>query len=85
MADVYALDRAAHAATADPKRLAVYIGHRIGAARARAGWTQSRLADELECDHSLISRYERGLRRPSLPTLYKLAAALGVPVTEFLP
>ena len=47
--------------------------------------TQERLAKKAGVTQGYIAQLEGGLRKsPSLPTLKKLARALGVPVTELL-
>jgi transcriptional regulator with XRE-family HTH domain len=47
--------------------------------------TQDKLARKAGVTQGYIAQLEGGLRKnPSLPTLKKLATALGVPVTELL-
>jgi transcriptional regulator with XRE-family HTH domain len=45
---------------------------------------QEDLAHEAGISTSTLSRVERGLHQPSLPTLRKLAAALGVPLADLV-
>ena len=52
--------------------------------RIEARLTQDALAELADVQQDKISRYECGEIEPSLPTLRKLAAALGVPVTELI-
>jgi transcriptional regulator with XRE-family HTH domain len=53
--------------------------------REREDMTQEQLAQKAGVTQGYIAQLEGGLRRnPSLPTLKKLARALGVPVTELL-
>lgn len=53
--------------------------------REAEGLTQETLAKKAGVTQSYIAQLESGLKKsPSLPTLKKLARALGVPVTELL-
>jgi len=53
--------------------------------RTELGMTQAALAQKVGVTKQYITMLERGKHRtPSLPTLRKLAKALGVPVTELL-
>jgi transcriptional regulator with XRE-family HTH domain len=53
--------------------------------REQEGLTQAGLAKRAGVTEAYISMIESGARKnPSLPTLKKLARALGVPVTELL-
>ena len=47
-------------------------------ARKKAGLTQKALADKLGIPYQGISQYERGVRKPKLETLDRIAEALGV-------
>ncbi len=44
-----------------------------------ARMTQIALADALHVDRAYVSALERGLRNPTVVTLYRIAEALGVP------
>jgi transcriptional regulator with XRE-family HTH domain len=46
--------------------------------RIRAGVSQERLALDSGLDRTFISLLERGLRQPSLRTIFALAANLGI-------
>jgi transcriptional regulator with XRE-family HTH domain len=46
--------------------------------RATCGLSQEALALTANVDRTFVSQIERGLRQPSLATLWKLAGALGV-------
>lgn len=50
-------------------------------ARKNAGLTQAELAARIGADKGYISRVERGLTIPTVSTLYKIAAAMGLVVT----
>lgn len=49
-------------------------------ARKNAGLTQQELAERIGADKSYISRVERGFIIPSVSTLYRIAAAMGLTV-----
>ena len=49
-------------------------------ARKNAGLTQQELADRIGANKGYISRLERGLIIPSVSTLYRIAAAMGLAV-----
>ena len=50
-------------------------------ARKKAGLTQAELAERIGADKGYISRLERGLTVPTVSTLYRIAAAMGLAVT----
>lgn len=52
--------------------------------RRAKGLSQERLAAESRLDRTFISLLERGQRQPSLSTLLRLAAALGVSASELV-
>jgi transcriptional regulator with XRE-family HTH domain len=53
--------------------------------RETQGMTQEELARKAKVTQGYVSHLEKGLKKnPSLPTLKRLARALGVPVTELL-
>jgi ribosome-binding protein aMBF1 (putative translation factor) len=49
-------------------------------ARKNAGLTQRELAERIGADKSYVSRVERGIIIPSISTLYRIAAAMGMTV-----
>jgi transcriptional regulator with XRE-family HTH domain len=49
--------------------------------RTRAGITQENLAFRAELDRTYVSLLERGLRQPTLETLFRLAAVLEIAPT----
>lgn len=49
-------------------------------ARKNARLTQKELAERIGADKGYISRLERGLTIPSVSTLYRIAAAMGLSV-----
>jgi transcriptional regulator with XRE-family HTH domain len=52
------------------------------ALRQAQGWSRQELADRAGINHSAIHRLEKGERQPSLPTILKLASALGTTGSE---
>ena len=68
----------------DSDKLAKRIGKRIADRRKVLGWTQEQLAERVRVDAETISRFERGVNLPSLPTLERLAAALRVEPGDLL-
>jgi transcriptional regulator with XRE-family HTH domain len=62
-----------------PRRLRTVIKHHMGE------MTQAELAKRAKLTESYVSQLLKGKRKnPSLEVLKRLAAALGVPVTELL-
>jgi transcriptional regulator with XRE-family HTH domain len=59
--------------------IAVAFGQRVRKARLAANLTQEALAEATGLHPTFISNVERGYRVPSVPTLIRLAAGLGVP------
>lgn len=49
-------------------------------ARKNAGLTQKELAERIGADKGYISRIERGLTVPTVSTLYRIAAAMGLTI-----
>jgi transcriptional regulator with XRE-family HTH domain len=61
------------------------LGTVIRRLRDARGLTQMRLAKKARVSHGYVGALEAGIRHnPSLPTLRRLARALGVPVGELL-
>lgn len=58
------------------------IGEKIKAARERAGMTQKQLAEKLDVSFTLISQYERGVRKPKIETLMSIATALNTTLDD---
>ena len=64
--------------------LAQAFGQVLRERRLAAGLSQEKLALEAEVDRTFVSLLERGGRQPTLSTLWRLAAALGVAPTELV-
>lgn len=60
------------------------IGKRIREYRKKCGFTQAKLAELSEVEPSNISHIERAATKLSLPTLIKIANALGVTLDEIV-
>ena len=71
-------------ATTDQDQIAAQIAARVRAERARRGWTLDEFAARSGVSRRLIVQIEQGDANPSLATLLKLAATLGVTLTELL-
>jgi len=54
------------------------IGAKIKASRKSKGINQKQLAEILKVSESMVSQYERGLKKPKIETIQKIASALGV-------
>ncbi|MBP5662632.1 MAG: helix-turn-helix transcriptional regulator [Clostridia bacterium] len=50
--------------------------------RLRRGWSQKEVAERLFCSPVVYSRYETGVRQPSLEILIKLADLYGISLDE---
>ena len=62
-----------------PRRLRVHrkFHNAIRQYRLKAGLSQRQLAAALGLGRSVISRWERGLRLPAIPVLFRMAKELG--------
>lgn len=54
----------------------------LPAERARLGWSQQRLADELGVSRQTVISLEKGRHDPSLALAFRLAAAFDRPIEE---
>ena len=75
--------RASARATEKDRELARRIGHRIRAARHRAGLTQQQLAGE-RYTKAYVSALETGIARPSMVALAYLSDRLNLPASHFI-
>jgi transcriptional regulator with XRE-family HTH domain len=66
------------------KSVAAEIAARVRAARTRRRWTLDELAARSTVSRRLLVQIEHGDSNPSLATLLKLAAALGITLTELV-
>jgi transcriptional regulator with XRE-family HTH domain len=65
-------------------RLAKRLGKNVADRRKQLGWTQEHIAEHVSVDAETISRFERGVNLPSLPTLEKLSVALNASISDLL-
>lgn len=63
---------------------AARVGRRIRAIRKARGLTLVELAARADLSHPFLSQLERGLARPSMPSLERLARGLGLSQVELL-
>jgi len=63
--------------------LSIY-GKTLKDIRTQRGMSQQELAFMTELDRTFISMLERNLRQPSLETVFKISAALGLKASEFV-
>jgi transcriptional regulator with XRE-family HTH domain len=70
--------------SANQERVAAAIASRVRAERAQRRWTLDELAARSTVSRRLLVQIEHAEANPSLATLLKLAAALGVTLTELL-
>ncbi len=64
---------------ADPRH---EFGSRVRALRRAHGWSQEQLADRAALHRTYIGSVERGERNISLVNMEKIAAALGIPLSD---
>jgi transcriptional regulator with XRE-family HTH domain len=60
------------------------VGLSVRRARQEHGLSQEALADAAGLDRAYLSGLERGKRNPTLASLAKIAAALGLPLHELV-
>jgi transcriptional regulator with XRE-family HTH domain len=70
--------------SANQERVAAGIASRVRAARAHRRWTLDELAARSTVSRRLLVQIEHAEANPSLATLLKLAAALGLTLSELL-
>jgi len=59
------------------------VGKRLREVRTAAGWSQSRLEEQSGIPQARISRYEKAHVLPSVESLDRLAAPLGLTLSDF--
>lgn len=52
--------------------------------RSQSSWTQERLSFESGIDRSFLSELENGHKAPSLATVFRVAAAIGVSASDLV-
>ena len=73
-----------HSREHDQDRVTAEIASRVRAERAQRRWTLDELAARSGVSRRLLVQIEHAEANPSLATLLKLAAALGVTLTELI-
>ncbi len=66
----------------DEKQIFTELGKRIVSARKKRNMSQERLAAESGVDRSHMGFIEQGRRRPTIPTLYRIAKSLGLSLED---
>ncbi|MBT1706306.1 helix-turn-helix domain-containing protein [Chryseosolibacter indicus] len=66
------------------KSLEERFGEILRNLREKNGITQEALAADCDLDRTYISLLERGLRQPTIGTLFKIAEALKVPPSKII-
>ena len=61
-----------------------HIGRRVREERVQRGWTQEQLAERADSTLSFVGQLERGIKKPSLLTLKKIADACGIKAGSLL-
>lgn len=64
------------------ERLQRRVGRRIKELRMACGWSQEDLADGAEISRTFVGTIEIGRKRATLRTLFKIARALRVPISD---
>lgn len=59
------------------------FGRALREQRTKRDWTIRQLAAETGVEHHLIGKYELGQINPSLTTIARLAAGLGIGIEDF--
>jgi transcriptional regulator with XRE-family HTH domain len=60
------------------------LGRALEELRREAGLTQEELADRMDSEFQPIGKLERGLSNPTFSSLLRIAAALGVDLSELV-
>lgn len=60
------------------------VGDNIRRFRKEKGWTQAKLAEELQVSQQMIGQFENSKKPPKLETAEKIAAALGVTAFDLM-
>lgn len=66
------------------KSLEQSFGQILKEFRTHSGLSQETLALECDLDRSYISMLERGLKQPTISTLFKLSKPLGIKPSKFI-
>ena len=61
-----------------------HIGRRVREERTNRAWTQEALAERLDVHPSFVGQIERGLKKPSLRTVKRIAVVFEITAAELL-
>lgn len=64
--------------------LAIAFGRVLQAKRLQVGLSQEQLAQQCNLDRTYISLLERGLRQPTISSLFSLSKVLGIKPSELI-
>ena len=64
--------------------LAIEFGKILQTKRQEAGLSQEQLAQQCNLDRTYISLLERGLRQPTITSLFNISKVLGIKASELL-
>lgn len=64
--------------------LAISFGKVLQTKRQEAGLSQEQLAQQCNLDRTYISLLERGLRQPTITSLFNICKVLGIKASEFI-
>jgi transcriptional regulator with XRE-family HTH domain len=67
-----------------PSELRSSLATNVRRARLERGWTLREFAHRADVSKALLSKIERAEGNPSIETLYRIAAAIGCPMSELL-
>lgn len=70
--------------TIAPSELRSSLATNVRRARLERGWSLREFAGRADVSKALLSKIERGEGNPSIETLYRIAAAIGCPMSELL-
>ena len=65
-------------------KIAKIFGKTLKEVRNEKGLSQEKLAEKSHLDRTYISLLERGLRQPSLSTIFSISSALGIFPSELI-
>ena len=66
------------------KKVKKAFGRALREVRKRRGLSQLDVSTASDLDRAYLSELERGLKNPSLETIFRLADAMSVPATELI-
>lgn len=70
--------------TEKSEQFARWLAHKIRQTRRMRDLSQERMADLAEMSRMQLHNIERGKSVPTVPTLYRIAAAFDIPLSELI-